>query len=75
MLELQIQFQRRRKTLMRVAALLAVGFGGLLLVLPGADAHDVSARVAQLDDGKSFLLSPEPMSGEGFSAFYALAQR
>ena len=26
-------------------------------------------------NGKSFLLSPEPMSGERFAAFYALAHR
>jgi hypothetical protein len=73
--ELQIFFQRRRKVLVRLAALLVLGFGGLLAVLPRADANDVSARVAQLDDSKTFLLSPEPMSGERFSAFYGLAHR
>ena len=61
--------------LVRLGALLTLGFGGLLAVLPRADAHD-QARVAVADlNGKSFLLSPEPMSGERFAAFYALAHR
>ena len=61
--------------LTRLGALLTLGFGGLLAVLPRADAHD-PARVAVADvSGKSFLLSPEPMSGERFAAFYALAHR
>jgi hypothetical protein len=72
MYELQIFFQRRRKMLTRIGALLALGIGGMLAVLPRADAH--SAMVVS-NDPKSFLLSPEPMSGERFAAFYALVHR
>ena len=72
MYELQIFFQRRRKMLTRIGALLALGIGGMLAVLPRADAHGV---VAANTDPKSFLLSPEPMSGERFAAFYALTHR
>ena len=59
--------------LTRLGALLALGLGGLLAVLPRADAHDAQTLVA--DANRSFLLSPEPMSGERFAAFYALAHR
>ncbi len=72
MYDLQIFFQRRRKMLTRIGALLALGIGGMLAVLPRADAHGV---VAAHSDPKSFLLSPEPMSGERFAAFYALTHR
>ena len=72
MYEMQIFFQRRRKMLTRIGALLALGIGGMLAVLPRADAH--GAMVVS-GDPKSFLLSPEPMSGERFSAFYALVHR
>ena len=75
MFELQIFFQRRRKMLVLLGALLTLGFGGLLAVLPRADAH-YGARMDVADvKGNSFLLSPEPMSGERFAAFYALAHR
>ena len=60
--------------LTRVAALLALGLGGLFAVLPRADAHD-AAGASTAQNSKSFLLSPERMSGERFSAFYALAHR
>jgi hypothetical protein len=73
MYELQIFFQRRRKMLTRIGALLALGIGGMLAVLPRADAH--GAVVAAHSDPKSFLLSPEPMSGERFAAFYVLTHR
>jgi hypothetical protein len=72
MYELQIFFQRRRKMLTRLGALLALGIGGMLAVLPRADAH---GAIVQQHDPRSFLLSPEPMSGERFSAFYALMHR
>ena len=72
MYDLQIFFQRRRKMLTRIGALLALGIGGMLAVLPRADAHGV---VTANTDPKSFLLSPEPMSGERFAAFYALTHR
>jgi hypothetical protein len=61
--------------LARLGALLALGLGGLAAALPRADAHDAS-RMAVADLGnRSLLLSPEPMSGERFSAFYAIAHR
>lgn len=61
--------------LARSGVLLALGLGGLAAVLPSADAHD-AARVTVADMGsRSLLLSPEPMSGERFSAFYAIAHR
>jgi len=72
MYELQIFFQRRRKMLTRIGALLALGIGGMLAVLPRADAH---GAVVANSDPKSFLLSPEPMSGERFAAFYVLTHR
>ena len=70
--DLQIFFQRRRKMLTRIAALLALGLAGMLAVLPRADAH---GAVVANSDPKSFLLSPEPMSGERFAAFYVLTHR
>jgi hypothetical protein len=73
MYELQIFFQRRRKMLTRIGPLLALGIGGMLAVLPRADAHGVVAM--DHSNPKSFLLSPEPMSGERFAAFYALTHR
>jgi hypothetical protein len=72
MYELQIFFQRRRKMLTRLGALLVLGLGGMLAVLPRADAH---GPVSTSGDSRSFLLSPEPMSGERFSAFYAIMHR
>jgi hypothetical protein len=58
--------------LTRLGALLALGLGGMLAVLPRADAH---GPVVSSGDPKSFLLSPEPLSGERFSVFYALVHR
>jgi hypothetical protein len=72
MYELQIFFQRRRKMLTRIGALLALGLGGMLAVLPRADAH---GTIVVPHEPKSFLLSPEPMSGERFAAFYAMVHR
>ena len=72
MYELQIFLQRRRKMLTRIGALLVLGIGGMLAVLPRADAH---GTIAANTDPKSFLLSPEPMSGERFSGFYAIVHR
>jgi hypothetical protein len=70
--ELQIFFQRRRKMLTRVAAILVLGGGGMLAVLPRADAH---GTIATNSDPRSLLLSPERVSGERFGTFYAVAQR
>ena len=72
MYELQIFFQRRRKMLTRIGALLALGIGGMLAVLHRADAH---GPIVGSGDPRSFLLSPEPMSGERFAAFYAIVHR
>ena len=58
--------------LTRLGALLALGLGGMLAVLPRADAH---GSIVSSGDPKSFLLSPEPMSGERFAAFYVLMHR
>jgi len=59
--------------LTRVAALLALGLGGLFAVLPRADAHDATRADGAI--GRSLLLSPERMSGERFSVFYVMAHR
>ena len=72
MFDLQIFVQRRRKMLTRLSVLLVLGIGGMLAVLPRADAH---GGVATVSDPKSLMLSPEPMSGERFSAFYELMHR
>ena len=62
--------------LTRIGALIALGMGGLLAVLPRADAHDAQAQMMTQTGGpNSFLLSPERMSGERFAAFYALVHR
>ncbi len=62
--------------LTRIGALIALGVGGLLAVLPRADAHAAQVQmVAETGSPTSFLLSPERMSGERFAAFYALAHR
>lgn len=70
--DLQIFLQRRRKMLTRLGALLALGLGGMLAVLPRADAH---GPVVNSGDPQSFLLSPERMSGERFAVFYVIAHR
>ena len=75
MYELQIFFQRRRKMLARLVALLTLGLGGLA---GGAAARRCAwppVASAERSIRKSLLLSPEPMSGERFAAFYALAHR
>lgn len=58
--------------LTRLGAILALGLGAMFAVLPRADAH---GPVTASSDPKSFLLSPEPMSGERFAAFYVLMHR
>jgi hypothetical protein len=73
MFELQIFFQRRRKMLTRLSALLVLGIGGMLAVLPRADAQ--GAIMVTTNDPKSLLLSPETMSGERFSTFYVPTHR
>ena len=70
MFELQIFLQRRRKLILRVAALLAVCVAGLLVVLPRANANDDGA-LAQSSGVSSILLSPARISGGQFSILYA----
>ena len=72
MFGLQVLFQRKRKSLLRLAALLAVGLGGLAIVLPGAGANDGSRIVVADLAGQNALLYPEPISGQHFSAFYSV---
>lgn len=67
--------------LARVGALLTVGIGGLLAAAPMPNASATESG-AQRDVLKSYngdsirlLLSPEPMSGERFMAYYVLAYR
>lgn len=71
MFALQMAFQRKRKFLLRLGALIALGLGALAVVLPGVGTRGTSsAVVAQLDrDGE--LLFPAPISSEHFSDFYS----
>ncbi|MBI4922643.1 MAG: hypothetical protein HY834_12925 [Devosia nanyangense] len=66
--------------LMRLGALLALGLGGLLAVmpLPRADATESGAgiqRPVAKSDAMSLLLSPAPLSSERFMSYYVLAYR
>jgi hypothetical protein len=70
MYELQIFFQRRRKMLIRVGAVLLLGLGGMLAVLPRADAH---GTIAKQVDPKAFLLSPRSISSRHFAEFFPLS--
>ena len=61
--------------LARVAALVAIGIGGVMAVaLPKADANE-HAGLSGKPDAMSLLLSPAPLSSERFMAYYALAYR
>ncbi len=71
-MSLQIFLHRKRKMLTRLVALLALGLGGMFALLPRADAHVPEVTG---DPAKSFLLSPERLSGERFAAFYVVAHR
>lgn len=73
MLELQIFLQRRRKMLTRLTALLAIGIGGMLAILPRADAQ--AGVVVTASNPRSLLLSPAPVSSEQFSTLYELTHR
>lgn len=66
MYPLQIFLQRRRKLLVRIGALLILGLGGMIAVLPRADAHPT---IAVVDTGSlSFLLDAQPLSSRHFAA-------
>lgn len=69
MSQVQVFFRHRRTLLTRLAALLVLGFGGLLIVLPRADAHGVTQAVSNQPAGRS-LLSPDRLAGPRFSTFY-----
>jgi hypothetical protein len=80
MLEFRLFVQRRRKLIVRLGVLLALGFGGLVAVmpLPRADAHGMGQPTAspiKLPKGvaMSLLLSPAPVSSERFLSSYELA--
>ena len=70
---LRIFLQRRRKMLARLGALLVLGIGGMLAILPRADAH--GADVAAGTDLRDLLLSPERLSGDRFAVFTAVTHR
>jgi hypothetical protein len=71
MSQLQMLLRRRRRLLTRLAALLVLGLGGLLVVLPRADAHGVlKARTGSATTPVASLLSPARLSGRSFSRFY-----
>lgn len=72
MYDLQIFFQRRRRMMTRVIALLVLGLGGMLAILPRADAH---AEVAVSNDPAAYLLSPKSLSSQAFAAFNPLTHR
>lgn len=73
MYDLQIFFQRRRRVMTRVIALILLGLAATLAILPRADAH--GAAVAIPADPAALLLSPKPASSLAFSTFYPLAHR
>ena len=78
MVGLNIFYQRRRKLLARVGALLLLVLGGLLAVmpLPRADANESPATVvreAVKADAMRLMLAPEPLSSQRFLAYYAQA--
>ena len=73
MYDLQIFFQRRRRVMTRVIALLVLGLAATLAVLPRADAH--GAAIVTPPDSAALLLSPKPLSSLAFSTFYPVAHR
>jgi hypothetical protein len=76
MLRLQIIYQRRRKLLVRLGALLALGAGAVLAIapLPRADANDIAVlRPAVLSDAMRLLLLPAPVASRQFLAAYTIA--
>jgi|GEM_PF-3269519 len=69
---LQIFVQRKRRVLIRSAVVVALGVAGLIAILPRADAHDRSRQTVAQPFGLSALLSPAPISGRQFAAFYGV---
>lgn len=72
MYDLQIFFQRRRRVMIRLIALLVLGLAAMLAILPRADAH---GAVVEPVDPVAILLSPTPLSSLAFSTFYPPAHR
>ena len=66
MFELQLLIQRRRKMIARLMLVLLLGTAATPAILPRADAK----VPAILPSGDVSLLSPEPVSGAGFSLFH-----
>jgi hypothetical protein len=69
---LQVFVQRKRRVLIRYGAVAVLGIAGLIAILPRADAHDTAAPMVARADQLSALLSPEPISGRQFAAFYGV---
>jgi hypothetical protein len=69
--------QRKRKLLTRLAALVALGVGGLLAVMPhpGANEAAVAANEASLSEPMRLLLTPSPLSSARFLGYYAIVYR
>ncbi len=64
--------------LTRLGALIALGVGGLFVVMPqpmGANEAANGDRRGGLTDPMRLLLSPAPLSSERFLAYYAIAYR
>lgn len=65
MYPLRIFFQRNRKLLARLVALLVLGIGGVVAVLPRADAHP--GVTASGGGPLALLLAPQPVHGRQFA--------
>lgn len=64
--------------LVRLGAMVVLGVGGLLAVMPlpmGASETPDGAIRPKLSDPMRLLLSPAPLSSERFLAYYAIAYR
>jgi len=68
MYSLKIFLQRNRKVLARLAALLVLGAGGMVAVLPRADAHPGAEQRAE-SGPLALLLAPQPIASRHFALF------
>ena len=68
----QILLPRRRRLLVRCAAVGSIGLAGLLAVLPRADAHGGEPLALGGNEALGALLSPNPLSGREFAVLYPL---
>jgi hypothetical protein len=69
MFAFHIAMQRKRKLLLKGAALVLLGALAIGLALPRADANVRTTRAVPSD--LTALLSPQPVSSAEFGAFYA----